>query len=67
MPLPVCVRRSGYSRGLGSKTRAVYNEYRTNRAHQAKNFSIFLKSQIDNKKQKQLDREGLSAQVAARP
>ena len=31
--------------------RAVYNEYRTNRAHQANTFSFFLKSQVDNQKQ----------------
>ena len=66
MPLSALVRRFGYSRGLGSKTRVVYGKYRTNRAHQTKKFYILsLKSQVGN--HKQFGREGFNAPVSGRP
>ena len=66
MPLSASVRRFGYSRGLGSKTRAVYGKYRTNRAHQTKKFYILsIKSQVDNRKR--LGRGGFNAPVSGWP
>ena len=46
--------------------RVVYNEYRTNRAHQAKSLCLFLKLTDQRSRTKQPDRKGLSAQGIAR-
>ena len=65
MPLPALVRRFGYSRGLGSKMRAVYSKYRTNGAHQTKKFYIL--SQVTGWQSQAVGREGFNAPVSGRP
>ena len=65
MPLPALVRGFGCSRGLGSKTRAAYSKYRTNRAHQTKKSYFSLKSQAGDREQ--LGREGFNTPVPGRP
>ena len=67
MPLPVLSAGPGIREVSGRKReQSIMSTALTERTKQ-RTFLFFSKSQIDNQKQKQLDREGLSAQVAARP